>query len=149
MPARHAFPNAERESSSFVELELIFDGGSKGNPGKGYGSYRLTVNGEDLEIQELDFGDNVTNNQAEYGTLIEGLKSAIEYLRENGMSPSSASISVLTDSKLVVEQVNGRWKVKHEGLKPLCAEAKALIGQFGNANLSWHRRANSVKILGH
>jgi ribonuclease HI len=132
-----------------LQLELVFDGGSLGNPGKGYGSFRLTVDGEHLSIEELDFGDNITNNQAEYGTLIEGLKVAIEYLQEHAVSPKAASIEILTDSKLVVEQVNGRWKVKNDGLKPLCAEARSLLGQFGNAKLSWHRRANSVKVLGH
>ena len=148
MPVRHLLPTSS-ESSVCVKIELIFDGGSRGNPGKGYGSYRLTVNDVDLEIQELDFGDRVTNNQAEYGSLIEGLKAAIKHVERHGQAPSSASISILTDSKLVVEQVNGRWKVKNEGLKPLCAEARSLLGKFGNARITWHPRANSVKVLGH
>lgn len=132
-----------------MKLALIFDGGSRGNPGQGYGSFRLTVDGEHLEIDELDFGDNVTNNQAEYGTLIEGLKTAIEYLQDHGYSPSIASIDIHTDSKLVVEQVNGRWKVRHDGLKPLCAEARSLLNKFGRATLTWHPRKESVRVLGH
>jgi ribonuclease HI len=132
-----------------TELELIFDGGSLGNPGKGYGSFRLSVDGTVLPIRELEFGDNVTNNQAEYRTLIEGLGEALQLVKSNGISPSSAVINILTDSKLVVEQVNGRWKVKNAGLQPLCKEAQLRLRQFGSAKISWHRRANSVKVLGH
>jgi ribonuclease HI len=132
-----------------VKLALIFDGGSRGNPGPGYGSFRLTVDGLHLPVEELDFGDYVTNNQAEYGTLIEGLKTAIEFLHQNGRTPREASIDILTDSKLVVEQVNGRWKVKNEGLKPLQREARMLLNQFGQGTLTWHPRAESVKVLGH
>ena len=132
-----------------VKLKLIFDGGSLGNPGKGYGSFRLTVNGQHLPVDELDFGDNVTNNQAEYGTMIEGVKTAVELLEKHGKSPADAEIEILTDSKLVVEQVHGRWKVRNEGLKPLCAEARSLLNRFGDVRLSWHPRLESVKVLGH
>ncbi|MEX2426597.1 MAG: reverse transcriptase-like protein [Thermomicrobiaceae bacterium] len=132
-----------------MNLALIFDGGSLGNPGRGYGSFRITVNGQHLPLQELEFGDNVTNNQAEYRTMIEGLKYALALLRENDLAPNDAEIDVLTDSKLVVEQVNGRWKVKHEGLKPLQREAKTLLSTFRRGGLTWHPRKESVKVLGH
>lgn len=132
-----------------MELELIFDGGSKGNPGPGYGSFRLSVNGEHHPVMELDFGNDVTNNQAEYRTMIEGLKHTIKLLRTHGVSPSTVSINVKTDSKLVVEQVNGRWKIRNEGLKPLSAEARSLLNQFGRPSLTWHPRKKSVEVLGH
>ncbi len=132
-----------------MELALIFDGGSKGNPGPGYGSFRLTINGTHAPLEELDFGNNVTNNQAEYRTMIEGLKKALQVLNNAGVSPKNASIDVRTDSKLVVEQVNGRWKIRNEGLKPLSAEARKLLNQFGRPSLSWHPRKESVKVLGH
>jgi ribonuclease HI len=130
-------------------MALVFDGGSLGNPGKGYGSFRLSVDGVHLPIRELQFGDNVTNNQAEYRTLLEGLNEAVQFLIGNELSPADASITVVTDSKLVVEQVNGNWKVKNEGLKPLRAQAQQLIGQFGSSRISWQPRAETVKILGH
>ena len=59
------------------------------------------------------------------------------------------SLNVLSDSKLVVEQVSGRWKVKHEGLKPLHAEAVRLVNRFGTWRYSWQPRAESVRLLGH
>jgi ribonuclease HI len=132
-----------------MKLELIFDGGSLGNPGKGYGSFRISVDGLPLDIEELDFGDNVTNNQAEYSTLIAGLHATIDLARQRRVSMSDVRIAIHTDSKLVVEQVNGRWKVRNEGLKPLCEEARALLRQFGSAKLDWHPRKESVKVLGH
>jgi ribonuclease HI len=132
-----------------MRIELVFDGGSLGNPGKGYGSFRLTVDGVDFEIDELDFGDDVTNNQAEYRTLIEGLKEAINVVQRSDVQPGDVSIDIVTDSKLVVEQVNGRWKVKNAGLKPLQAEACRLLGHFGEPNLIWQPRAKTVRVLGH
>jgi hypothetical protein len=50
---------------------------------------------------------------------------------------------------LVVEQVNGRWKVKHPDLQPLCLQARQLIARFGRRSLSWQPRAETVKLLGH
>jgi ribonuclease HI len=146
---RRGFVPHSTRCGAQMKLELIFDGGSLGNPGRGYGSFRLTVDGQHVPVQELEFGDSVTNNQAEYRTMIEGLKYAIALLHENGRHPANAEIDVLTDSKLVVEQVNGRWKVKHEGLKPLQREAKALLDQFMRGGLTWHPRKESVKVLGH
>jgi ribonuclease HI len=130
-------------------LKLVFDGGSLGNPGKGYGSFRLSVDGVHLPIRELQLGDYITNNQAEYRTLLESLNEAIQFLIANDLDPSDASISIVTDSKLVVEQVNGRWKVKNEGLKPLRTQAQQLLGQFGAARISWQPRKETVKVLGH
>ncbi len=131
------------------DLKLVFDGGSLGNPGKGYGSFLLTGdNGFEL-LQRLDFGDKVTNNQAEYRTFIAGIEAALSHAESTQSSPMSQSIVVKTDSKLVVEQVNGRWKVKHPDLQPLCRRARDLLARFGTSDLSWHPRAESVKLLGH
>ena len=52
---------------------LTFDGGSKGNPGLGYGSYELRTCDDRARMERREYGDNVTNNEAEYRTLIEGL----------------------------------------------------------------------------
>ena len=102
-----------------------------------------------LFTQQLDFGDNVTNNQAEYRTMLEGLAEALRVIERSGADPRETSIEIVTDSKLVVEQVNGRWKVKHDGLKPLHARARQLLDQFGQVDLKWQPRARTVKILGH
>jgi ribonuclease HI len=63
-----------------------------------------------------------TNNEAEYEALIEGLKAVSEWKPDR--------LEVFLDSKLVVEQVNGRWKVKEARLQPLQAKAKELMAAF-------------------
>jgi ribonuclease HI len=65
-----------------------------------------------------------TNNQAEYEALIEGLKAVADW--------SPDRLEILLDSKLVVEQVNGRWKVKEPELQQLHRHAKELLKPFGD-----------------
>ena len=74
---------------------IVFDGGSKGNPGIGYGSYRIQPEGGPWsEPYRLEFGDKVTNNEAEYRSLI----AAFEHLAESGSAFSSGSTEVLVIS---------------------------------------------------
>ncbi len=136
-------------SNNDFDLKLVFDGGSLGNPGKGYGSFHLSGRDGYEVLERLEFGDNVTNNQAEYRTCIAGIEAAISRAESTGTNPMEQSISIRTDSKLVVEQVNGRWKVKHPELQPLCRRARELVARFGKTELAWHPRAESVKVLGH
>jgi ribonuclease HI len=136
-------------SGNNCDLQLVFDGGSLGNPGKGYGSFHLGDRNGFETIERLEFGNNVTNNQAEYCTFIAGIEAALNHAQQNGQSPMSTSICVKTDSKLVVEQVNGRWKVKHPELQPLCLRARQLLAEFGRMQLSWQPRSQTVKLLGH
>lgn len=126
--------------------EIVFDGGSKGNPGKGYGSYVIDLGGVEIHHQEHDYGDNITNNWAEYQTLIR----ALEWL-QNLLGPEAGSTSVIVrgDSLLVINQLLRKWKVKNEGLRPLYTRATQLLDGFGQVNLIWHDRKNTVKRLGH
>lgn len=128
---------------------IVFDGGSLGNPGKGYGSYRLTgPDGfEDARRQDYpELGNRATNNQAEYLTLIRALQ---RLAGELGDAVGTAHVRIEGDSQLVLQQVAGRWKVKNEGLRPLHAEATALLRKFGKWETAWHPRRRSVDILGH
>ena len=128
---------------------LVFDGGSLGNPGHGYGSYHVTSPRGGTLHEELHFddrGDQVTNNQAEYLTLIR----ALERLRDRlGERAREATVEIRGDSQLVINQLNGRWKVRNAELQPLHERARSLLAEFGDVDLRWHERANSVKILGH
>lgn len=96
------------------------DGGSRGNPGPAaYGSLvRDPASGEVIAQVGVTIGI-ATNNVAEYSGLIAGLELAREYAPD-------ASIEVRMDSKLVIEQMAGRWKVKHPDMKPLAAKAQSL-----------------------
>jgi len=65
-----------------------------------------------------------TNNQAEYQALIEGLKAVADWKPDR--------LEVYLDSKLVVEQVNGKWRVKEPELKELHKQATELLQLFGD-----------------
>ncbi|MFJ4779083.1 bifunctional RNase H/acid phosphatase [Streptomyces sp. NPDC088762] len=97
------------------------DGGSRGNPGPaGYGAVVLDpATGETL-AERAEYIGVATNNVAEYKGLIAGLKAARE------LAPD-ARVRVRMDSKLVVEQMSGRWKIKHPDMKPLAAEAARIL----------------------
>lgn len=99
------------------EFIVEADGGSRGNPGPaGYGSVVIdAATGETLR-EAAEYIGVATNNVAEYKGLVAGLKAAHE------LDPA-ASVHVRMDSKLVVEQMSGRWKIKHPDMKPLAAEA--------------------------
>ncbi|MET8678180.1 bifunctional RNase H/acid phosphatase [Streptomyces sp. NPDC004647] len=97
------------------------DGGSRGNPGPaGYGAVVLdATTGEPLAEVAEHIG-TATNNVAEYRGLIAGLRAA------HALDPE-ATVRVRMDSKLVVEQMSGRWKIKHPDMRPLAAEAKTIL----------------------
>lgn len=127
-------------------FEIVFDGGALGNPGKGYGSYVISQDGVDLRHQRHEYGNNVTNNQAEYRTLIEALTWLGNTLDTGA---TRATVTVRGDSLLVLNHLLGKWKVKNEGLRPLFMEATRQVERFGKVNLIWHDRSNSVRRLGH
>ncbi|MFG3554927.1 bifunctional RNase H/acid phosphatase [Micromonospora sp. NPDC047557] len=106
------------------------DGGSRGNPGPaGYGAVvRDPETGEVLAERSESLG-TATNNVAEYQGLIAGLRAAAEL--------DATEVDVRMDSKLVVEQMCGRWQIKHPGLRPLAAQAATLVGRFGAVRFTW------------
>ncbi|MCC6704435.1 MAG: ribonuclease HI family protein [Thermomicrobiales bacterium] len=132
-----------------IEFEIYFDGGSLGNPGHGYGSFAIVQGGQELLLEKLDYahlGNQVTNNQAEYMTLIHGLEKLLQ-LRAGKEAETIAVVR--GDSLLVINQIAGKWKVKNEGLRPLHRRAADLVNRFGRHELVWHDRSNSVRVLGH
>ncbi|MFC8824387.1 bifunctional RNase H/acid phosphatase [Streptomyces sp. NPDC057137] len=106
------------------------DGGSRGNPGPaGYGAVVIdAVTGETL-AEAAEYIGVATNNVAEYKGLIAGLKAA------KTLDPA-ADVHVRMDSKLVVEQMSGRWKIKHPDMKPLAAEAARVL-PGGQVRYEW------------
>ncbi|WP_189160089.1 bifunctional RNase H/acid phosphatase [Lentzea pudingi] len=106
------------------------DGGSRGNPGPaGYGAVvRDKLSGETL-AERKGFIGVATNNVAEYQGLIAGLRAA----RELG----AETVDVRMDSKLVVEQMSGRWKIKHPSMQPLAREAQEVARDLGRVTYEW------------
>lgn len=130
-------------------IGVIFDGGSRGNPGQGYGSYALRWPGQAQQIVQLRFGDRVTNNEAEYDTLIAALEAILKRLQEHGATPATARIDVRGDSLLVINQVKGKWEAKEPRLQSRRDRVRGLLRQFGGWQLTHHDREQSVKTLGH
>lgn len=112
------------------ELIVEADGGSRGNPGPaGYGAVVLDpATGETL-AEAAEYIGVATNNVAEYKGLVAGLKAA------RALFPD-ATVHVRMDSKLVVEQMSGRWKIKHPDMKPLAAEAGRVF-PAGRVRYEW------------
>ncbi|MFH9677103.1 bifunctional RNase H/acid phosphatase [Streptomyces sp. NPDC017405] len=103
------------------EFIVEADGGSRGNPGPaGYGAVVLDAATGETLTEAAEYLGVVTNNVAEYRGLLAGLRAA------HALDPS-ASVHVRMDSKLVVEQMSGRWKIKHPDMKPLAAEARSVF----------------------
>ena len=103
-------------------LILYADGAARGNPGPaGAGAVLLDEDGTVVAELTLALG-RATNNVAEYSALILGLEEA-KRLGAN-------AIDVRMDSKLVVEQLSGRWRTKHPGLIPLALRAGQLLASF-------------------
>ncbi|MBM7415210.1 MULTISPECIES: bifunctional RNase H/acid phosphatase [Nocardiaceae] len=112
------------------------DGGSRGNPGPaGYGAVVWDAARSTVLAERREHLGVVTNNVAEYRGLIAGLEAA----RELGAS----RVSVRMDSKLVVEQMSGRWKVKHPDMIPLRARAAAIADTFDDVQYAWIPRAEN------
>jgi len=127
-------------------VAVVFDGGSLGNPGRGYGSYRLRRGDAAWgPIVRLEHGSRITNNEAEYRTLIGALEALVAALDE----PGATALEVLGDSQLVLQQLKGAWKVRAGNLVADHARARALLDRFGAVRLVWQPRAKSVALLGH
>ena len=112
------------------------DGGSRGNPGPaGYGALvRDAATGQLLAERAASVG-RATNNVAEYGGLIAGLSAAVD------LDPGE--VEVRMDSKLVIEQMAGRWKIKHPSMKPLALRASAL--RPARVRWTWVPRAENKR----
>ncbi|WP_436763460.1 histidine phosphatase family protein [Streptosporangium sp. V21-05] len=108
-------------ATSVISYVIEADGGSRGNPGPaGYGAVvKDAADGQVLVETAASIGTQ-TNNVAEYRGLIAGLTSLL------ALAGDGAKVEVRMDSKLVVEQMAGRWKIKNEGLRPLALEAATL-----------------------
>jgi len=110
-----------------VRVLVEADGGSRGNPGPaGYGAVVFSADRAEVLAESSASIGVATNNVAEYRGLIAGLEAAAAL--------DADDVAVSMDSKLVVEQMSGRWQVKHPDLIPLNREAVALARRFARVS---------------
>lgn len=108
-------------------LVVEADGGSRGNPGvAGYGALVRDAETGALLAERAEPLGKASNNVAEYSGLIAGLQAA------RAIEPS-ARIEVRMDSKLVIEQMAGRWKIKHEDMRRLALQARDIAADITDA----------------
>ncbi|MFK5583830.1 bifunctional RNase H/acid phosphatase [Serinicoccus sp. LYQ131] len=124
-------------------LVVEADGGSRGNPGvAGYGALVRDADGRLLAERAAPLG-KASNNVAEYTGLIEGLRAVLDLDLAEG-----AQVDVRLDSKLVVEQMAGRWKIKHEDMRRLALQARHLVDDIraagGAVGFTWIPRAQNA-----
>lgn len=106
------------------------DGGSRGNPGPaGYGAVVWSADHTAVLAERKAAIGTATNNVAEYRGLIAGLEGAVDV--------GATEVAVTMDSKLVVEQMSGRWRIKHPDLVPLNQRAAELAKSFEEVTYSW------------
>jgi broad specificity phosphatase PhoE/ribonuclease HI len=125
-----------RQGQRLVKVIVEADGGSRGNPGPaGYGSVVWTADRRTVLAESKQAIGIATNNVAEYRGLIAGLEEAVKV--------GATDVDVRMDSKLVVEQMSGRWKVKHPDLRVLIEQATAVAKRFDSVDYGWIPRAEN------
>ena len=122
-------PATSRVTSAGSGRRLVIeaDGGSRGNPGvAGYGALVRDADSGRVLVELAEPLGKQSNNVAEYSGLLAGLRAVVD------LDPS-ADVVARMDSKLVVEQMSGRWKIKHEDMRRLALEARDLCAEIGSA----------------
>ena len=120
-----------------MKVSVYTDGGSRGNPGiAGSGTAVFDASGKEC-LREIVYvvGKRSTNNVAEYHGLLRGLEAAVNM--------GANDVEFYMDSKLVVEQMNGRWKIKHPDMRELASKARKLIDSLDSFHLEWVPRAKN------
>ena len=116
---------------------LHCDGASKGNPGpSGAGFVLRTLDGDLISRAAIPLGI-ATNNVAEYQGLIAGLNEA--------SAQGITNLRIMSDSELIVRQLNGRYRVRSQKLKPLYEAARGLIAGFDTVHITHIRREKNAE----
>jgi ribonuclease HI len=99
-------------------------------------------------LRRLRFGQG-TNNQAEYWSLLEGLRWTLDEARRKRLSSAEIDLSVHGDSLLVIRQLQGVWKARDARMRELRDKAADLLARFGKVRLQHQPRSRSVAEFGH
>jgi ribonuclease HI len=119
-----------------VRLVVHVDGGARGNPGPAAAAAVLSTPDGDVVDEATELLGVATNNVAEYRALLLGLRRALAL--------GATEVEVVNDSELVAKQLTGTYKVKHAGMKPLHAEARAALGAFASWTIRSVPRAQNA-----
>lgn len=127
-------PHSLSGAAHILKAIAYVDGASRGNPGpSGYGVFMRTESGEIIEI--AGYLGTTTNNVAEYSGLLEALSFA--------QSEGATELEVISDSLLLVKQMNGEYRVKHPNLIPLFQRARTMARSFRRFSIRHTLRAGN------
>jgi ribonuclease HI len=121
-----------------AKVVIYTDGGARGNPGPS-GAGAVIINGDTTFELKKYLGDHQTNNWAEYEAVVLALTEA----KKHGLA--GRDVEIRMDSKLVVEQVSGNWKIKEPTLKPQAAKVHAALKDFGAYKFVYVPRAQNAE----
>ncbi len=143
-PAVAAFSSSRSGMKALNEFTIWFDGGYGSN---GYGSWEVQFNGLSKRAHLEQYGNwqsGMTCNVAEY----IALTNALTWL-QSVQGKKQYTVTIWSDSMLVVRQVTGQWKCKKEHLRKLRDHIRGLLAGFAEFKIFWHSRNNNVKRFGH
>jgi len=111
-----------------MDFVVNTDGASKGNPGPSSYGYIIKNRGGAIVHQEGELIGVTTNNVAEYTAVVK----ALEYIAKRFLKKAPNKVEIVADSRLVVEQLSGRFRIKSPNLLPLFDKIKQLEMEVGN-----------------
>lgn len=109
-----------------MKITIHSDGGSRGNPGPAAYGFVFLADGNEVIYEEGKYIGETTNNQAEYQGLVAALTKLLDFKNLRQVE----AVEIKLDSKLVVEQVLGNWKVKHLALQTWVEQARILLANL-------------------
>lgn len=147
-------PPAPAVKAAGGRLEVHFDGGCLGNPGRKYGSFQVLLDGKKVAGRaRAEFGHG-TNNEAEFNALKLGLDEAMAWLGANGIDPKTLSLMIETDSmivrnRLVVKNVVFKKYPSSQRMFALATECLVIMREFESFDVVWKGRESNVERFGH
>lgn len=114
---------------------LNFDGSAMPNPGQGGAAAIITDTQRKLVVEKGIYLGHTTNNMAEYRGLLLGLDLLLQL--------GATNVAIMGDSKLVVNQIGGNWKVKEPSLRPLHSKAMEVLSMFKKWSIRWVPRGEN------
>ncbi len=118
------------------ELRIYTDGASRGNPGPASAAFVVADEDGNVLNEGAEFLGETTNNRAEYEAVIKAMEMATNY--------TDGRVKVFSDSKLLVRQLQGEWKVKSENIRPLFKKVKELTRNFDSVSFSHRNREHEM-----
>lgn len=122
-----------------MRLIIYTDGASRGNPGPASYGFIISSDSGNILYREGKTIGITTNNVAEYSAVLQALRYAL-----NHFNPALTALNFYMDSRLVVEQLSGRFKIKKEHLKPLFLQIRYLENAFKNVTYQHVVRAKNI-----